>query len=164
MKVHIVEDLKANMLIDTNTITPQEICVDLKTKVYRFGKCQGLKVPIDVTTKSKSNSRRTIRNKVPIIIAPGVTVKVSVAYKKNISKDRDFLFELNYAQNFEPIDEVFAYIVDFTISIIQVYNATTASIRLSRKSKLEALYKYKQDDVFIIAPANVSLTIENVKL
>lgn len=38
IKVYIVEDLKANMLIDTNIIISQEMCVDLKIKVYRFDK------------------------------------------------------------------------------------------------------------------------------
>ena len=80
-----------------NIITSQGIYVDLEIKVYRFNKCQELKVSIDVITKFKSNSRRTIRNKISVIIALDITIKVSVAYKENISKDRDFLFESNYA-------------------------------------------------------------------
>lgn len=163
MEVHIVEDLKANMLIGTDTMTPQGMCVDLETKVCRFGKCQGLEVPVDVTTKSKPNSRRTIRNKAPVIIAPGATVEVPVAYKGNIPEDRDFLFEPDCAQDFGPTGGVFAHIVDSTISMVQVYNATAAPVRLPRKSKLGALYEYEQDGAFMAAPADAPLAAGNVK-
>ena len=37
-------------------------------------------------------------------------------------------------------------------------------MRLPRKARLEALYEYEQDDVFLTAPAEANLAIENVKL
>lgn len=163
MEVHIVDDLKANILIGTDTMVPQGMSVDLNTKVCKFGKCQGLETPVDVVTKSQPNSRRTIRNKAPVSIAPGATVEVPVAYNGNIPEDRDFLFEPDCAQDFGPTGGVFAHIADSTISMVQVYNATATAVRLPRKAKLGTLFEYEQDGAFMAAPADAPLAAGNLK-
>ena len=64
-------------------------------------------------------------------------------YKNGISKNRDFLFEFDYIQNFDFINKIFIYIVDFSIFIIQIYNIIIIFIHLFRKTKFEIFYKYK---------------------
>ena len=93
MEVHIVNDLKANILIDTDILTPQGMTVDLEVRVVKLRKYQGLEVPIDVVARTQSRSKRIIRTKSSIILAPGITTEVPVAYKGIIPEDRDFLFE-----------------------------------------------------------------------
>ena len=163
MKVHIVNNLKINLLIENDIMISQNMCVDLDIRTCKFEKCQRLKTPIDVITKFRSNLRRTIRNKVNVIIVSDATVTVPVAYNDEISQNRDFLFEPNCSQDLDVIENVFAHVVNSSISMIQVYNATTASVRLSRKTKLEALYENKQDHIFLTISADAHLAAENVK-
>ena len=78
-----------------------------------------------------------------MIIASNATTKILIVYKKIISKDRDFLFKSNYSQDFESINSVFAYVTNFIISIIQVYNVIIIFVRISRKTRLRALFEYE---------------------
>ena len=138
--------------------------MNLKTRTIKLERCQGLNTSIDVVARTQSHFKRIIRIKFSIIIASSITTKVSITYNDTISENRDFLFESDCVQKFELADKVFAYIVDFMISIIQIYNVTTVSMRLSRKTRLEALYEYKQDDIFLTTSIEANLAIENVKL
>ena len=62
--------------------------------------------------------KRTIRFKLVITIAPGTTAEIPIAYNNEIPNDRDFLFESDYAQDFEPTEGVFTYVVDSSITIM----------------------------------------------
>ena len=96
MKIYLVNNLKINILIDTNIIISQEIIVNLKERNYKFGKYQGLIVPINVVTRTQPHFKRIIRVISFITIALDTTTKVFVVYKRVISKNRDFLFEPDY--------------------------------------------------------------------
>ena len=98
-----------------------------------------------------------------MIIALDATTEVLVVYREVISKDRDFLFKSDCLQDFESTNSVFAHVTDFIISIIQVYNVTIVSMRISRKMRLRVLFEYEQNEVFLIKASKVSLAAENVK-
>ena len=138
--------------------------MNLDVRVIKLGKYQGLEVLIDIIIRTQLKSKRTIYIKSFIILVSNTTTEVLIAYKSIISEDRDFLFESDYIQNFELIGEVFTYIIDTIIFIIQVYNTIIISIRLSRKVKLRVLYEYEQNKVFLTTSADVRLTIKNIKL
>ena len=70
-------------------------------------------------------------------------IKISIIYNNDILENCNFLFESNYTQNFEIINNAFTYIIDFTIFIIQIYNITITPIRLSHKVKLNTFFEYK---------------------
>ena len=118
IKFYIVNNFKINIFINIDIMIFQKIFVNFQIKVYKFEKCQKLKISIDVITKFKSNSRKIIRNKAFIIIISKFIIKISIVYKSGISKNRDFLFEFDCVQNFDFVDEIFVYIVDFSILII----------------------------------------------
>ena len=48
MMIYLMNDLKINSLLETNIITPQKMIMNLKTYIIKFGKCQELKISIDV--------------------------------------------------------------------------------------------------------------------
>ena len=118
IKVHVINNLKTNILIKTNIITSQEMTMNLKTRTIKLERCQGLNISIDVVARTQSHFKRIIYIKFSIIIVLSITTKVSIAYNNIISENRDFLFELDCAQEFESASEVFAHIVNFTILII----------------------------------------------
>ena len=93
MKVHLVNNLKINIFIDTDTIISQEMIINLEERTCKFGKCQGLIVSVDVVTRTQPHFKRTIRAISFMIIASDATTKILIAYNEFISKDRDFLFE-----------------------------------------------------------------------
>ena len=70
-------------------------------------------------------------------------MKIFIAYNDIILKDRNFLFELNCAQNFEFINEILIHVVNFIILIILIYNVIIAFVRLFRKIKFKSFYEYE---------------------
>lgn len=100
-------------------------------------------VSVDVVARTQSHFKRTIRATSFVIVALGAITEVFVVYKGVISEDRDFLFEPDCSQDFGSTGDVFAHVTDFIISVIQVYNVTAASIRISRKTRLRALFEYE---------------------
>ena len=117
--------------------------MNLKTRIVKLDKYQKFKISINVITRIQSHFKRIIRIKFSIIIISNIIIKIFIAYNDTISKNRDFLFELNYAQDFEFINKVLIYIINFTILIILIYNITIAFVYLSQKIRLETLYEYK---------------------
>ena len=65
MEVHIIDNLKANMLIGTDTMTPQGMTMDLNNQVITFAKFQGMEAPLNVVTRTQPHSKSTIRSRSP---------------------------------------------------------------------------------------------------
>ena len=117
--------------------------INLKTRIIKLGKYQKLKILIDVIARIQFHFERTLYNKFSIIITSNIITKIYMAYNDIISKNRDFLFELNCFQDFEFINKILIYVINFTILMILVYNVMIIFVRLFRKAKLETLFEYK---------------------
>ena len=52
MKMHLINDLKINILLETNIMTSQEMTMNLKTRIVKLGKCQRLQISIDVIART----------------------------------------------------------------------------------------------------------------
>ena len=163
MEIHFVNDLKINIFLETNIITSQKMIMNLKTRILKLGKCQKLQISIDVIARIQSYFKCIIRNKFSIIITSNIIAKIFIVYNDTILENRDFLFEPDYSQDFGFTNEILIHIINFTISMILIYNITIIFVRLSRKAKLEALFEYKQNDVFLIISADAPLIIKNMK-
>lgn len=59
-----------------------------------IGACESLLALISVYTRATLNSKRTVKTKLAIIIAPSVKVQVPIAYNSDVPSNRDFLFKL----------------------------------------------------------------------
>ena len=51
IKLYIVNNFKINIFIDIDIITFQNIFINFQIKIYKFEKCQKLKISIDVIMK-----------------------------------------------------------------------------------------------------------------
>ena len=143
MKMHLINDFKINIFLETNIITPQKITMNLKTRIVKLEKCQRFQISINIIARIQSHFKRTIRNKFSIIIISNIIAKIFIVYNNIILENHDFLFESNCFQNFEFINEVLIHVVNFTILMILIYNITIIFVRLSRKARFETLFEYK---------------------
>ena len=117
--------------------------MNLETRIIKLGKCQELKILINVIVEIQSYFKRILRNKFSIIITSNIITKIFIAYNNTISENRDFWFESDCSQIFEFTNEILIHVVNFIILIILTYNVISAFVRLSRKVKLKALFEYK---------------------
>ena len=93
MKVHLVSDLKANILIDTDIIVSQELCINFKRQKLVIKLCKNLETAIQVMSRDRSYFQRKIKSSQSRIILSEATIEVFVSFYDRLLKDRDFLFE-----------------------------------------------------------------------
>lgn len=89
-EVHLVDDLKANMLIGNDLIGPEGITIDVASKSAYISSC-GLTVPVEVKTPrvvvhTPVHARKTV-------IVPPRSKMIVPVHHNSIPSDRDFLFE-----------------------------------------------------------------------
>ena len=141
-EVHIVDDLKAKMLIELIILKPEGVVVHLPKEVAVVGSCNNILLPLTVTTRDIHRTNRTVVTTKHTVIPPRSHGTVPIA-SKGLPKDRDLLFEpdCNHADA-----AVFAHIVDHTIS---ERNNSDRSIIIPRKMKMGHIVEYEADGYYL---------------
>ena len=99
MKIHLIDDLKTNILIDIDVIKLQKMNLFFVNNTLIIDVCKNLKISIDMIIKTNLNIRRTIRAQHVSIIFSHFSIKITIIYQKidkqhdRLSNDRDYLFE-----------------------------------------------------------------------
>ena len=115
-KVHLVDNLKANILFRNDTITAQGIVVDLNRKILKFGRCQGLQAPLNVVASKEV--KRIVKAKATLSIPAKSTINIPIAFKGDLPKNRDFLFKPDYTSNLRINGGIYTHIVDSSLEFI----------------------------------------------
>ena len=160
-EVHLVDDLKANILFGNDTMTAQGIVVDLDRKLLKFGRCRGLLAPLDVVASKEI--KRIIKARATISIPPKATINVPISFKGDLPGNRDFLFEPDCAANLDIDGGAFAHIVDTSIEFVQVYNDMDRQVTLPSRMRLGRMVEYAQDGAYLAHPSASKLAIGNTK-
>ena len=157
VEAHLVSDLKVNMLIGTDTITPQRLCIDLSKQSLVVGSCQNLQAPLKVRTREQPHFKRTIRFKASVVIPAHSTIKIPISYNENIPNDRDFLFEPQCTQNLGKDEGVFAHVVDATLASVQLRNSITHAVTLPKRVRLGSVIEYQEEGAYMMIPEAANL-------
>ena len=68
-----------------------------------------------------------------------------VSYYRSLLKDRDFLFEPDLPLDLGFNGGLFIYVVDSSITFVQVRNATAAPVELFRNTRLGTIIEWDVD-------------------
>ncbi len=87
-EMHLIENLKANMLIDNDILESKEIIIDVQEKKTIIRSCQNLIIDVKIHQR-ESFVRKNVVNYFAIVISSEFYVKIS--YKmKDLFSNRDF--------------------------------------------------------------------------
>jgi len=157
MEVHVVDHLKANILVGTSVLNAHGISLDLGTQEAVIAKCNRIKIPICCVAKPHSQSRRVIKTHHAVTIAPNAVMDVPVVYHGTLPDDRDFLFEPQSCHNLGHEGGVYAHVVDSTMSFVKVKNSTPRPVKLSRHARLGTIVEYNGHGCYMVSPEAESL-------
>ena len=89
MKIHLVEELKANMLVSTDIMMPEQFVPDLnqKTAIVRSYSCS-FNLDIEI---SRVSIQCQVHDQTKATILPYTTQGISI-YHLNIPRSKDFFF------------------------------------------------------------------------
>ena len=143
-EIHIVNGLRANMLIKNDFIGPKEIIIDVvKEKTY----IDSCKTSIMVTARQCGQFIRRKIHALLITKIPSHSEKFIPIFTSSLSlpNDRDYMFKLT-----KQIANVvlFAHMVDSGIFIVLARNDSDRQIEIPRKLKLDAVIELGYENCF----------------
>ena len=146
--VHIVDGLKAKLLIEMEIIGPERIILDIPQRVAIIRSCKDTRIPITVTTRTSQRVKQAIKTNNDITIPPHSHMMIPVQ-QPDLPNDRDLLFEpVNHSDGIA----VYAHIVDCHLSAVQVRNDSESPITIRRDSPLGTVGEYEVDGCFAAHP------------
>ena len=152
IEVHLTDDLKANMLIGTDVLTPHKFSLDCASQTATIGSCQDAKIQARSVVKPHTQIKRVVTNKTLVTLAPGEIANVPVSYHGSLPVDRDFLFEPELTEaNLGHEGGIYAHVVDATISYVQAKNATSESVTLPKHARLGTIVEYAVDGCYQVS-------------
>ena len=142
-EIHIVDGLKANMLIRNDVLGPEEFVIDINKKKAYIGSCD---VNISLQVRPRGTFiRKTVRTKSAVTVTPGAELKVPV--NMILPADRDFLFEPTDKANVT----LYYHLVDALTAEIVVRNDSPIPVELPRKFRLGQVSEVNYNECFHIA-------------
>ena len=142
IEIHIVDDLKTNLLLSNNVFKAQRAAININTQTATLANCNNLIVSINITTKKNADQKRIVKIKVDFKVSTEIIVKVSIFFHDSLFNDRNFLFEPQCQQPLNHESDVFAHIVNATINYVIIRNTNQLLIILRKRSWLDTLMKY----------------------
>lgn len=155
-EVHIVDDLKAGMLIGADILTPERMVIDFATQTITIGSCRSMAVPMDSRARSEP-TKRTIKSSSRIVLPPRSTQTIQVSFAGELPSDRDLLFEPQCSLQLGQAGGVYAHVVDSSFRTVHVRNDTDKHVIIPRRERLGTLGEYDQDGYFPIEAHHADL-------
>jgi hypothetical protein len=141
-EIHLMNDLKANMLIDNDILEPEEIFIDEVNSKATIFSCDDMIISIEIRTLSKDIINKILHARSITIISAYSMISISI-HNINLFFDRNFLFE---PENVNV--SLFAHAIDnFTRSII-AKNEFNYLIKIARNDRLDTITEIQYSNAF----------------
>ena len=157
-EVHIVEDLKVNILIGVDILAPERMLVDLDTRPVTIRTCRNLTASITIMTRDNPNTQRLVRAKTHTVVPPFSYLQVSVKVK-DFPKDRDFIFEPGYDNNLGEKGGLYTHVVDVALSFVHLRNDTNRAVTIQRHARLGMIMEFNENGCFLANPVDHPLAL-----
>ena len=152
---HIVDNLKANVLIGMDVLCPEKAIIDLPAGRIHFGSCENVAVPVECTPRDNVRVRRIVRADSAQEIPPRSTAPVAIRVKGNSPlPDRDFFFEPH-------LEGVYAHFMDSKVDFVNVRNDKEVPLRISRRQRIGTILEYEAGESYPVEVDNHSLAAKS---
>lgn len=151
-EVHIVDELRANMLLGMDILVPEGAVIDLTNNILTLSKSEGIHIPVLVSPKDPINVNQLVRIEKPTVIPPRSLAQVPIRLVgKQRLPARDFLFEPNRIG-------VYAHSVGLEFHSFQIRNDYSQPLRLSKNEKLGHVVEYEGEECYLTDTENHGLS------
>ena len=140
-ELHLVDDLRAKMLIGNNIIGPEGIVIDVANKKAYVASC-GVTVRVSARLRGKFVKRRVHSNTATIVL-PHLEIMLQTR-SVNLPADRDFFSDPVAQTNLT----LFAHLVDHTMTGVLVRNTTKLPIQVPKELRLGDVFKLEYKNCF----------------
>ena len=148
-EIHIVDNLKADMLIGADNLTPERMMIDFATQTITIDSCRSMAVPMNSRARSEP-TKRIIKSSSRVVLPPRSTQTIQIAFAGELLSDRDLLFEPRCSLQLGQTEDIYAHVVDSSFQTVHVRNDTNKHVIIPPKERLGTLEEYDQDEYFSI--------------
>ena len=150
-EVHIVEHLKAKMLIGMDIMVPEKIDIILSTSSAHIGSCQ-VEIPLEMRARGNGQSvLQPVHAKQSLIIPPRSETRIPVHHAS--LPDRDFFFEPA-----ETPLSLYAHLVDASMTAVVAKNDTDYAVKVPRNLRLGTIQEANFDNCYHITEGQADAT------
>ncbi len=142
-EIHMVEDLRANLLIGNNIMFPKGFVIVVRRKKALIGSCE-VTISIDARQWEQFLARKLLTSQETIV--PSCLETMITLFHLPLLDNRDFLF---YPAT-QPSLTLFTHIVDYQTLKVLVRNASNESFCISHRHKLGHLIDITYNNCFLI--------------
>ena len=137
--MHIINDLKTKMLLNTNILDLERMSIDVDEKKLLIKSYNDLITNIKIKAKNNVDVRRTIRNQKRITISFNLITKIFIELRISTSlSNKNYLFEFNYMR-------IYAHIMNVEVFFICIKNDIDIFKIVPRHFNLNIIIKYNVD-------------------
>ena len=141
-EIHLVDNLKAHMLIGNDIVGPEKIVLDVNQSKAFIGSCDAT---ADITCRQRGQQyTRAIHARKTLTIPPRSECLIPVAKLSDVPTERDFLFEPIAQTNIT----LYAHLVDAKVHGVIAKNETDRHVRISKKQRLGTLCELDYENAF----------------
>ena len=161
-EVHIVDNLKVNLLVGMDILAPEGILIDLENRLATIRSCESIQLPLTIESRS-SKVDRTIFSEYEQTVQPHTRALLTILGAKGsaleLPQDRDLLFEPDCLDQLS----VFAHLVDHTMEAVYVQNDTDSPVLIPRNTRVGNVVEYEADGCFAVSCDNGDLAAKPPK-
>ena len=137
-KVHVVDGLKAKMLISINILGRESFTINTRNRRATIGSCNNIVIPLKVAPQAQMQfTQQILANKDTTI--PAKTLR-QIFVQSKLLEGSDLLLKPSYAK---PDVTVFAQIVNCRMTKILMQNNTDNVLTISGKTQLGQVIEYE---------------------
>lgn len=155
-QIHIVNNLKINMLINSNIFESKKMMLDFVIEFLIINSYRDIMTFLKVISLCEK-IHKIVRAYDATIVSSHLSIMMSIHLrdkcKIELFKDRNFMFILMKLFNrLELNEDVFDYIIDANMCAIQINNITNKYIIIAKNSRLSTIQEYKEEKCYIVSP------------
>ena len=148
--VYIVEDLKANILLNNDILRPKNIVIHIGKQKLTIGSCGDFSVSLKVVARDDERVNRTIRSQADVLVPIHTCMPIFIKLRDSkLPNDRDMMFNSSHIERLRKKNKSFSHIVNANFCAIQVRNATDTFIVITRNERLNTLIDYEEEKCYL---------------
>jgi hypothetical protein len=149
-EVHLVNDLKVNMLIENDILDFENISIDDVNSKIIIASCQNMIISIEIRTLIKDMINKILHVRFIMIISSH-SMTIILIHRSNLSSNRNFLFE-----SADLIIFMYAHTLNNFINDVMIKNEFSKLIKISRNARLETIIEILYLNVFHVDFSDVN--------
>lgn len=154
-QIHIVNNLKINIFIDSNILDFKRIILDFVIEFFIIDSYCDIMISMNIISLCEKIHKAIRTYDITIVLSYSsiiISIRLRNKCKAKLSKNRNFIFMSTKLSNrFKSNKNVLNHITNASMCAIQVNNITNKSIIIEKNSRLNTIQKYKEKECYIVS-------------